>query len=343
VSWLTKKTYRKALNEALAQAMCADDKVYLIGEDIGVYGGGFDVVCGLLEKFGPERVREAPISESAIAGICVGSAMMGMRPIMELHFSDFITIAMDQIVNQAAKIHYMSNGSAKLPMVIRAPFGTGTGAGAQHSQSLESWFTHVPGLVVIEPSNAYDAKGLLLSAIKDENPVIFFEHKMLYDEAMEVPNKQYLLPIGVADIKRIGSDVTIIATAQMVGKSLLAAKRLALQGISVEVVDPRTLVPLDKETLIDSVVKTGRVLIATEEVKTSGFGAEMAAMLAESQAFHSLKMPIKRLGAAFTPTPVAKSLESASVPQVSDIILAVEQLMKNTKYIARKRYFTRSF
>jgi len=340
---LTKKTYRKALNEALAQAMRADDKVYLIGEDIGVYGGGFDVVCGLIEQFGPERVRETPISESAIAGICVGSAMMGMRPIMELHFSDFITIAMDQIVNQAAKIHYMSNGNITLPMVIRAPFGTGTGAGAQHSQSLESWFTHVPGLVVIEPSDAYDAKGLLLSAIKEENPVIFFEHKMLYDEVMEVPDEKYLLPIGAADIKRTGSDVTIIATAQMVSKALLAAQRLDLQGISVEVVDPRTLVPLDKETLIDSVVKTGRVLIATEEVKTSGFGAEMAAMLAESRAFHSLKMPIKRLGAAFTPTPVAKMLENASVPQVSDIILAVEQLMKNTKYIVRKRYFTRSF
>ncbi|MDR1012762.1 MAG: alpha-ketoacid dehydrogenase subunit beta [Lactobacillales bacterium] len=342
---MTEKTYRKALNEALVQAMRASDKVYLIGEDIGVYGGGFGVTHGLIEEFGFERVREAPISESAIAGICVGSAMMGMRPIMELHFSDFITIAMDQIVNQAAKIHYMNNGNVTVPMVIRAPFGTGTGAGAQHSQSLESWFTHIPGLVVIEPSNAYDAKGLLLSAIKDENPVIFFEHKMLYDEVMEVPDEKYLLPIGVADIKRVGSDATIIATAQMVNQSLLAAKRLALQGISVEVVDPRTLMPLDKKTLIASATKTGRVLIVTEEVKASGFGAEIAAMLAESSAFHSLKMPIKRIGAAFTPTPVVEVLEKASVPQVSDILLAVEQLTKDTKYITRlrKRYFTKAF
>ncbi|MDR1521711.1 MAG: alpha-ketoacid dehydrogenase subunit beta [Streptococcaceae bacterium] len=340
---MIEKTYRKALNEALTQAMRANDKVYLIGEDIGVYGGGFGVTHGLLEEFGSERVRETPISESAIAGVCVGSAMMGMRPIMELHFSDFITIAMDQIVNQAAKMHYMNNGNVTVPMVIRAPFGIGTGAGAQHSQSLESWFTHIPGLVVIEPSNAYDAKGLLFSAIKDENPVVFFEHKMLYEKAMEVPDEKYLLPIGVADIKRVGSDVTIIATAQMVNYSLLAAKRLALQGISVEVVDPRTLVPLDKKTLINSVSKTGRVLIVTEEVKVSGFGAEITAMLAESLAFNSLKTSIKRIGAAFTPTPVAEILEKTSIPQILDIVLAVEQLMKDTKYLTRKRYFTRAF
>lgn len=336
MSSLTKKTYRKALNESMRQAMRKNEQVYLIGEDIGVYGGGFGVVSGLLEEFGGERVRETPISESAMVGICVGSAMLGMRPVMELHFSDFVTVAMDQLVNQAAKMRYMSGKDVSVPFVLRAPLGAGTGAGAQHSQSLESWFTHVPGLIVIAPSNAYDAKGLLLSAIQDENPVIFFEHKMLYDHVMEVPDEMYMLPIGVADIKREGEDVTIIATSRMVNFALIAAEQLKFQGISVEVIDPRTLVPLDKETLIRSVEKTGRVMIVTEEVKESGFGAELSAMIVESRAFYSLNAPIKRIGAAFTPTPVAEGLERSSIPQIEDILLAVKQMILKDQYALKE-------
>lgn len=318
-------TYLEAVNEALDEALQIDSNVYLIGEDIGVYGGGFGATKGLLEKYGETRVRSTPISESAIAGICVGSAMTGMRPIMELQFSDFVTVAMDQLVNQAAKIHYMYGGKAQVPMVMRTAAGSGTGAAAQHSQSLENWLAHIPGLKVLQPSNAYDAKGLLHAAIQDNNPVMIYEHKLLYKETAVVPAEPYLLPIGVADVKRIGHDVTIIATGIMVEKALIASEVLAERGISAEVIDPRTLVPLDTETILKSVQKTKRAVVVTEAVKQSGFSAELTAVIAESAIASQLKAPIVRLGGEFVPMPAQKILEARAIPQVETIVQAVEQ------------------
>ncbi|MBP2098026.1 alpha-ketoacid dehydrogenase subunit beta [Enterococcus rivorum] len=326
---MRKITYLKAINEALEEAMAKNPKVFLLGEDIGVYGGGFGATAGLLEKYGEKRVRETPISESAIAGVSVGAAMTGLRPVMEFQFSDFVTVAMDQIVNQAAKIHYMYSGKASVPLVMRTAAGSGTGAGAQHSQSLENWMAHIPGLKVIQPSNAYDAKGLLHAAIEDENPVMFYEHKLLYKTEMFVPETSYSLPIGVADIKRTGEDVTIIATGIMVSKALKAAEALAEEGISVEVVDPRTLVPLDVKTLLSSVDKTKRVVVVTESVKNSGFGAEITAVIAEDPISLQLKTPIVRLGGAFVPMPAQKLLESLAIPQVETIVQSVKKMMLN--------------
>lgn len=321
-------TYLEAVNEALDEALYADPKVFLLGEDIGVYGGGFGATKGLQDKYGAERVRETPISESAITGVAVGAAMTGMRPVMELQFSDFITVAMDQLVNQAAKIHYMYGGKASVPMVMRTAGGSGTGAAAQHSQSLENWMAHIPGLKVIQPSNAYDAKGLLHAAIEDENPVMFYEHKLLYKTEMDVPKEKYTLPIGKADIKRRGQDVTIVATGIMVEKALKAGEILALDGISLEVVDPRTLVPLDKETILSSVEKTKRVVVATEAVKNSGFSAELAAVIAESGISQQLVHPIVRLGGEFVPMPAQRLLEEMATPQVETIVQAAKQMMK---------------
>ena len=320
-------TYLQAVNEALDEALAQDERVFLLGEDIGIYGGGFGATQGLQEKYGIKRVRDTPISESAIAGAAVGAAMTGMRPIMELQFSDFITVAMDQLVNQAAKIHYMYGGKAKVPLVMRTAAGSGTGAGAQHSQSLENWMAHIPGLKVVQPSNAYDAKGLLHAAIKDNNPVMFYEHKLLYKTSGEVPENSYDLPLGVADVKLVGTDVTIIATGIMVNKSLEAAMIAKEKGISVEVVDPRTLVPLDKQTLIQSAGKTKRVIIVTEAVKNSGFSAELAAVIAESDLATKLVTPIIRLGGEFVPMPAQKILESQAIPQVDSIVQAIEQSM----------------
>ncbi|MBO0441722.1 alpha-ketoacid dehydrogenase subunit beta [Candidatus Enterococcus ikei] len=320
-------SYLQAINEALDEALAEDEHVFLIGEDIGVYGGGFGATQGLQEKYGKQRVRDTPISESAIAGAAVGAAMTGMRPVMELQFSDFITVAMDQLVNQAAKIHYMYNGKAKVPLVMRTAAGSGTGAAAQHSQSLENWMAHIPGLKVIQPTNAYDAKGLLHAAIKDNNPVMFYEHKLLYKTSGNVPSEPYTIPIGVADIKRTGDDITIIATGIMVNKALEAAEIMKEKGVSVEVVDPRTLVPLDKETILRSVKKTKRVIVATEAVKNSGFSAEITAIIAESDSALDLKKPIVRLGGEFVPMPAQKVLEARATPQVDSLVNAVEKLM----------------
>lgn len=320
-------TYLEAVREAMSEEMRVNRDVFIMGEDIGVYGGAFGVTRGMIEEFGPERVRNTPISESAIAGAAVGAAMTGMRPIIELQFSDFITIAMDQIVNQAAKNRFMFGGKGKVPMVVRTPAGSGTGAAAQHSQSLEAWMAHIPGLKVIQPSTAYDAKGLLKAAINDDNPVIFYEHKLLYRTKGHVPEGQYSIPIGKADIKREGTDVTIVATAIMVLKALNAADELEKEGISVEIVDPRTLVPLDEETIVNSVKKTGRVVVIHEAVKRGGFGGEIAGIIAESEAFDYLDAPIKRLGGLPIPIPYNPILEKAAIPQEEDIIKAVKETL----------------
>ncbi|MEK4300838.1 alpha-ketoacid dehydrogenase subunit beta [Oceanobacillus sp. FSL W8-0428] len=320
-------TYLEAVREAMSQEMRENEDVFILGEDIGVYGGAFGVTRGMIEEFGPERVRNTPISESGIAGAAIGSALTGMRPILELQFSDFITIAMDQMVNQAAKIRYMYGGKGKVPMVLRTPSGSGTGAAAQHSQSLEAWVAHIPGLKVVQPSTAHDVKGLLKAAIDDDNPVIFYEHKLLYKTKGDVPEEQYSIPLGKADVKREGTDVTIVATAIMVHRALEAAEELKKEGISAEVVDPRTLVPLDTETIIKSVSKTSRLVVVHEAVKRGGYGAEIASMIAESEAFDYLDAPIKRLGGAPSPIPYNPELEKLHVPQVPDIIQAVKETL----------------
>lgn len=322
-------TYLEAVREAMSQEMRQNERVFILGEDIGVYGGAFGVTRGMIEEFGPERVRNTPISEAAISGAAVGAALTGMRPILELQFSDFITIAMDQMVNQAAKTRYMFGGKGKVPMVLRTPAGSGTGAAAQHSQSLEAWMAHIPGLKVVQPSTAYDAKGLLKAAMDDDNPVVFYEHKLLYKTSSAVPEEQYSIPLGKADIKREGSDVTIVATAIMVHKALEAAAELEKDGISVEVIDPRTLVPLDEETIVQSVKKTGRLIVVHEAVKRGGFGGEIASMIAESEAFDYLDAPIKRLGGLAVPIPYNPTLEKAAIPQVPDIIAAAKETVRN--------------
>lgn len=321
-------TYLEAVREAMSQEMRQNDDVFILGEDIGVYGGAFGVTRGMIEEFGPERVRNTPISEAAIAGAAVGSALTGMRPILELQFSDFITIAMDQMVNQAAKTRYMFGGKGKVPMVLRTPAGSGTGAAAQHSQSLEAWMAHIPGLKVVQPSTAYDVKGLLKAAIDDDNPVIFYEHKLLYKTSSHVPEEAYSIELGKADIKREGTDVTIVATAIMVHKALEAASELEKEGISAEVIDPRTIVPLDKETIINSVKKTGRLIVVHEAVQRGGIGGEIVSVIAESEAFDYLDSPIKRLGGKEVPIPYNPKLEKAAIPQVPDIIEAVKETVK---------------
>jgi len=320
-------TYTEAIREALSEAMREDQNVFIMGEDIGVYGGAFGVTRGMIEEFGPERIRHTPIAESVIAGAAVGAAITGMRPVFELQFSDFITIALDQIVNQAAKIHYMYGGNVSIPLVMRTPGGSGTGAAAQHSQSLENWTAHIPGLIVIQPSTAYDAKGLLHSAIANNNPVMFYEHKLCYRTKGDVPEGKYFIPIGVADIKRQGKDISVIATSYMVHKALEAAEILAKEGIDIEIVDPRTLVPLDKKTIVDSVKKTGRALVVTEAVKRSGFSSELAAVISEEESFDYLDHPIVRLAGAETPIPYEPNLEKLAVPQVNDIVEACRKIM----------------
>ncbi len=322
-------SYLEAVREAMSQEMRENQDVFILGEDIGVYGGAFGVTRGMIEEFGPERVRNTPISEAAIAGGAVGAALTGMRPILELQFSDFITIAMDQLVNQAAKTRYMFGGKGKVPLVVRTPAGSGTGAAAQHSQSLEAWMAHIPGLKVVQPSTAYDAKGLLKAAMDDDNPVIFYEHKLLYKTIGEVPEEPYSIPLGKADVKRSGKDITIVATAIMVHKALEAAKELEAEGIDVEIIDPRTLVPLDEETIIESVKKTGKCIVVHEAVKRGGYGGEIASMIAESEAFDYLDAPIKRLGGLAVPIPYNPTLEKAVIPQVPDIIEAAKELVRS--------------
>jgi pyruvate dehydrogenase E1 component beta subunit len=321
-------SYMEALREAIRQAMEKDDRVFLIGEDIGVYGGAFGVSAGLLEQFGAERIIDTPISEAGIAGACVGAAVTGMRPIGEIQFSDFVVLAMEQIVMQGAKMRFMFGGKATVPFVIRLPGGSGTGAAAQHSESLENWFVHVPGLKVVMPSTPYDAKGLLLAAIEEDNPVMFFEHKLLYKTKGHVPEEMYTIPIGKSNIVKEGKDLTIIATSIMVPRALEAAEKLSAEGIDIEIIDPRTLKPLDDQPLIASVIKTGKVLIVHEAVKTGGFGGEISAVISESEAFDYLDAPIRRLAGLDMPIPYNRTLEYHAVPQVEDIVKEARDLYK---------------
>ena len=323
---LRQLSYAEAIREALDIGMDADERVILMGEDIGVYGGAFQVTGDLVEKYGPERVMDTPISELGGAGISVGAALTGLRPIFEFQFSDFATLAMEQIVNQAAKLRYMLGGAVSVPVVMRFPAGSGTGAAAQHSQSLEAWLGHVPGLKVVQPSTPEDAKGLLLAAIEDPDPVMIFEHKLLYKTKGSVPNGRYTTPIGKAAVRRMGQHLTIVATSIMVHKALSAADELAKSGIDVEVIDLRTVRPMDRATVLDSVRKTGRLMTVFEGVKTLGVGAEISAMVAESDAFDFLDAPIIRLGGADSPIPYNPELEKAVVPQIPDIIEAAQAL-----------------
>ncbi len=321
-------TYRDALREALREEMLQDETVFLLGEDVGRYWkGAFKVTKGLAEEFGDERVRDTPISESAIIGVATGAAITGMRPIAEIMFGDLSALAMDQIANQAAKLTYMFGGQTKVPLVIRMPFGAGVNVAAHHSQSLEAWFLHVPGLKIAMPSTPYDAKGLLKTAIRDDNPVMFFEHKLLYNIKGPVPEEEYTVPLGVADVKRKGEDVTIVATLYMVHKSLAAAEELSKEGISVEVVDPRTLIPLDKQAIINSVKKTGRIVIVTEDCKTGGVSAEIAAVVAE-EAIDYLDAPVKRVAEPDTPIPFSPPLERFVIPDEKKIIGAVKEVIR---------------
>jgi pyruvate dehydrogenase E1 component beta subunit len=320
-------TYREALKEALREEMRRDPTVFLLGEDIGKYwGGAFKVTEGLAEEFGDERVRDTPISESAIIGTGVGAAITGMHPIAEIMFGDLTALAMDQIANQAAKIRYMFGGQASCPLVIRTPFGAGVNIASHHSQSLEAWFMHVPGLQVAVPSTPYDAKGLLKTAIRSNNPVFFCEHKLLYPIEGEVPKEEYTIPFGLADVKREGADVTMVATLYMVHKALNAAKQLEKEGIDPEVVDPRTLTPLDKQAIVKSVKKTGRLVIVSEDCKTTGVSAEIAAIVAE-EALDYLDAPIKRVAEPDTPIPFSPPLEQYVIPDEKAIIKAAKEVV----------------
>jgi 2-oxoisovalerate dehydrogenase E1 component len=322
-------TYPEALNEALRQEMARDPSVLILGEDIAETGGIFQVTQGLAAEFGTERVRDTPISEAAFCGAGVGAALAGLRPVVEVQIFDFVTQMMDMIVNQAAKFRFMNGGTAKVPLVIRGPQGGGIRLAAQHSQSLEAWFAHIPGLVVVAPATPYDAKGLLISAIRDDNPVIFLEHKMLYlTERGPVPTESYAIPIGKAAIRREGQDLTLVAIQAMVAKALSAAAILEADGISVEVIDPRTIRPLDEATLIASVRKTHRLLIVHEACKTGGFGGEVAALVAE-KAFDALRAPVMRLAGRDTPMPFNDKLETAVIPSRDAIVSAARALMKS--------------
>jgi pyruvate dehydrogenase E1 component beta subunit len=321
---MTEKRYIWAINEALHEELARDPNVVVIGEDIGIGGGSFGATRGLLDVFGPQRVKDTPISEAAIVGLAAGAASLGLRPVVEIMFSDFMTLAMDQIVNQIAKLHYMFGGQFRVPVTVRAPGGGGLSAGPQHSQSLEAWFTHIPGLLVVAPSTPADAKGLLKSAIRDDNPVIFLEHKGLYSAKGEVPDEEYTIPFGQALVRREGADVTIVAFSRMVGHALEAADALADEGISAEVIDLRTLNPLDIETVTRSVRKTHRVVIAHEAVTTGGFGAEIAAQVVEYMLPYLDHAPV-RVGAAFSPIPFSPTLEQAVLPGVPDVIRAAKK------------------
>jgi len=319
-------TYREALREALREEMRKDTSVFLLGEDIGRnWGGAFKVTDGLAEEFGDERVRDTPISESAIIGTAVGAAITGMRPVAEIMFGDLTALAMDQIANQAAKISYMFGGQTACPMVIRTPFGAGVNIASHHSQSLEAWFMHVPGLYVAAPSTPYDAKGLLKTAIRGKDPVLFCEHKLLYSIEGDVPQEEFTVPFGRADVKREGADATVIATLYMVHVALRAAELLEKEGISVEVVDPRTLTPLDRQAIMRSVKKTGRVVIVCEDCRTAGVSAEIAASIAE-EALDYLDAPIRRLAEPDTPIPFSPTLEQAVIPNEKTIVKAVKEV-----------------
>lgn len=318
---MKKMSYAEAIREGMSIRMREDPNVLLFGEDVGAFGGCFGVSAGMLDEFGEKRVRDTPISEGAIIGAAVGSAATGLRPIAELMFCDFLTVGMDQLVNQAAKMRYMFGGKISMPMVVRLPAGAGVSAAAQHSQSLEAWITHVPGLKVVYPSTPQDALGLMLSSIDDDNPVMFLEHKAIYTMKGDVDSLTPI-PLGKGDIKRAGEDVTIIATGKMVHEALEAAKMLESDGISAEVLDPRTLYPLDKELIAQSLSKTHRAVIVTEENRRGGYGGEISAMIAEEM-FDLLDCPIIRIGALDTPVPFAPVLEQVYLPNAQDIANAI--------------------
>jgi len=315
-------TYREAIREALREEMRRDDRVFILGEDVAAAGGVFKVTQGLLAEFGPERIFDTPLSESAIVGAAVGAALMGMRPVAEVMFADFTTIAMDGIVNHAAKVHYMSGGEVSAPLVVRMAYGAGPKWGSHHTQSVESWLANVPGLTIVMPSTPADAKGLLTAAIRTPNPVIFLEHKLLYGKKGEVPEGEYIVPIGKADIKRPGDNVTIVASGMMVDRALGAARILAAEGASAEVIDLRSVQPLDEETILESVEKTGRLVVVHEAPVRGGFGGEIAAVVA-SKALGFLDAPIQRVGAPWTPVPFGPVLVDAYVPKEADIVQAV--------------------
>jgi len=319
-------SYRDALNEALHEEMARDPAVCFLGEDVGRYGGVLQVSRGLYDRFGPKRVRDTPISEAGFTGIAVGAAMTGLRPVVEVMYIDFGALAMDQIVNQAAKARYMFGGKARVPLVMRTQGGGGRGNAAQHSQSLEMWYVHTPGLIVVQPSTPYDAKGLLKSAIRNDNPVIFIEHKLLYNTTGPVPDDEYLIPLGVADIKRPGKDVTIVATSRMVLFALEAAEKLAADGIDAEVIDPRTLKPLDLPAIVKSVEKTGRLVVVNEGALTGGFTAEVAARV-QREAFDWLDAPIMQVATEDVPLPYNGRLELEAIPSVEDIIKAAKEVL----------------
>ena len=321
-------TVKQAIADALREELRRDEKVFLIGEDIGLYGGGFGVTSGLIEEFGESRVMDTPISEEGYTGIAVGAAMMGYRPVVEYIFSDFIMQAMDPIVNQAAKMRYMLGGQVTVPIVFRMPAGAGTGAAAQHSQSIEAWFCHVPGLQVVAPGTPCDAKGLLKSAIRSNTPVLFFEHKLGYHTMGEVPEEEYTIPIGKADVKREGSDLTIISYSHMLQKALEAAEMLEKDGVDAQVLDLRTLSPLDTQAIIDNAKKTGRVLITHEATAECGVGAEVLSVICESDACLSLKKPVKRLGGKAMPVSFTKTIEQAAVPQTEAVYEAAKELLQ---------------
>ena len=320
-------TFSEALREAMTEEMRRDPSVFLMGEDVGVFGGVFGVSAGLYDEFGEERVRDTPISEQAIVGAGLGTALVGMRPIVEIMFGDFVTVAMDQVVNQAAKARYMSGGKAQVPLTIRITTGAPGSAAAQHSQSPEGWFMNVPGLKIAFPATPYDAKGLLKAAIRGEDPVLFFEHKMLYAVQGDVPQEDYTVPFGQVAVRREGSDATLIAIGGMLPRAMEAADRLAERGISVEILDPRTLVPLDTTALVESVKKTGRAVILHEAHRRAGPGAEIAAVLAE-QAIGYLDAPILRVATRNVPFPYSPELEAFILPSVDDIVNAVEGMVK---------------
>jgi len=319
-------TIREALQEALREEMRRDSTVFVLGEDIAQFGGAYIITQGLLDEFGPERVRNTPLVEAAIAGAALGAALVGMRPIAEIMYIDFTPIAMEQIFNQIAKIRYMTGGMVKVPLVIRMPAGGGISAGPHHSQTWEALYAHVPGLKVVMPSTAYDAKGLLKSSIRDDNPVIFIETKKLYGQKGMVPEEEYLVPLGKAEVRREGSDITIIAIARMINLALRVAEVLEKEGVSVEVVDPRTLIPFDENTVMNSVKKTGRALIVHEACRTGGFGAEIAARIAD-EAFDYLNARIKRVGTLDCPIPFNPKLEDYVIPNEHDIWAAALEVM----------------
>ncbi|TBW32173.1 alpha-ketoacid dehydrogenase subunit beta [Siculibacillus lacustris] len=322
---MTQMTYMEALRDGMRVAMRSDPNVFLAGEDVGAFGGCFGQTKGLYEEFGPKRVVDTPISETAIMGLATGAAAVGLRPIVEIMFVDFMGVCMDELFNNAAKMHYMFGGKITVPLVVRAPCGAGFSAAAQHSQSLDAWFAHIPGIKVVAPATPADAKGLMLAAIRDNNPVIYLEHKGLFGLSGEVPDGDWEVPLGKAEIKRPGRDVTIITWSAMVGKALEAAERLAADGIEAEVLDLRTITPLDVDAILDSVGRTSRAVIVHEEVRTAGFGGEVAAVIAD-RGFNLLDAPIKRVTAPDTPVPFSPVLEAMFIPQAADITRAVKEL-----------------